>query len=142
MDFSLSEGTTIIGYSGISNNVKAYEIVDFVTEELGAEAVYITNLPAGGLLSGDTRVALEKTITDYITYNKEATSMIMSGCDNTKRVGPNCGYGNYLSLDDFVSAKLMGESTGVSENVIIFCPGDTTKSPRENHCKNNTSMIQ
>ena len=77
MDFSLPEGTTIIGYSGISNNVKAYEIVDLVTEELGTEAVYITNLPAGGLLSGDTRVALEKTITDYITYNKEATSMIM-----------------------------------------------------------------
>ena len=29
MDFSLPEGTTIIGYSGISNNVKAYEIVDW-----------------------------------------------------------------------------------------------------------------
>lgn len=57
--------------------------------------------------------------------NKDIINRIISGYENNTHInGGSCGYGDYLALDDFVSAKFMGESIGISENVIIFSPID------------------
>ena len=121
MDFSKTYGKTIIGYSGWSNNSKCFEIVDVVCKSSDSNAIYISSLPAGELLGEPYRSKLEEAIFD-IVENKETVDMIMGGWKNNERVGPLCGYGDYLSIDDFVSAKLMGESYGDSNNIIIFVP--------------------
>lgn len=121
MDFSLSEETTVIGYAGESNAVPAWSIVKNVSETYGDAAAYITTLPAGQLLNDE---GFRKVLLDFLLQDEDALNMITSGYKDGVRVGPSCGYGDYLTLDDFVSAKLMGESVGVSENVIIFCPGE------------------
>lgn len=120
MDFSLPKGTTVIGYTGGSNGVYAWKIVDNVTESSGGTAKYITNLPAGELLN-DTKFT--KAISNLVGENENIVARIISGNDisdggwkNAVRLkNGSCGYGTYLSLDDFVSAKLMGESVGVSK---------------------------
>lgn len=80
MDFSVKEGTTIVGYSGFSNGKAAWEIAQEVSKIAGKRAIYISNLPAGTLI----------------------------------------GEG-LLSLDDFVSAKLMGETKGANSNLLYLC---------------------
>ena len=51
---------------------------------------------------------------------------IISGCDaswNRLDNAGTCGFGDNLpSLDDLVSRKLMGETKGASENLIVFIP--------------------
>lgn len=50
------------------------------------------------------------------------------GWNNAVRLeGGSCGYGTFPALDDFVSAKLMGEATGVSNNIIIQIKGGLRK---------------
>ena len=113
MDFSLPEGTTIIGYSGSSNGTPAWKIIGQISSDLGDDVKYISDLPAGQLLDVDYRDDFEALITECITNNKNSTSMIISGMSSGTRVSAECGYGDYLSLDDFVSSKLIGESTRV-----------------------------
>lgn len=122
MDYSLPNGTTIIGYSGKSNDIQVWKIVKAVCDSSNGEATYISSLPPGKLIAQPFRSKLEEAIYENIVGNKETVDMIMGGYKNNERVGPLCGYGDYLSLDDFVSAKLMGESQGVSNNIIIFVP--------------------
>ena len=119
IDFSFPKGTTIIGYSGESNGTAAWEIVKQISESMGEAVVYISDLPAGQLINDEGfKRALKDLLDDGEIINK-----IISGYENGERLeGGKCGYGDYLSLDDFVSTKLMGESIGVSDNIIIFIP--------------------
>lgn len=125
MDVSLPKGTTIIGYSGFSNGNPAWKIVKQITESAGDGAIYITDLPAGQLINdAEFQKALSNLLDDKDIINK-----ITSGYENNIRInGGSCGYGDYLSLDDFISAKLMGENIGISENIIIFTPDDVDPS--------------
>lgn len=119
MDFSLPKGTTVIGYAGVSNDVPTWAIAENVSITYGDVAAYITTLPAGQLLNNKD---FKQELSNFLLHDKDALNMITSGYKDGVRMGPLCGYGDYLTLDDFVSAKLMGESVGVSENVIVLCP--------------------
>lgn len=121
MDYSLPKGTTIVGYSGNSNGDQCWRIADNLSSK-GDAYTYISDLPAGKLL-GVKRSEIETAITE-ITGDTTATGQIMGGYIGKDRIGPGSGYGSYPSLDDFVSSKLMGESTGVSENLIVFTPDE------------------
>lgn len=120
MDFTVPNNTTIIGYSGESNGKRCFEIVHKITENQGDGARYISNLPAGKLLNDPEFVdELEKII-----GHDNIDSLVHGYGKNGKRLdNGSCGYGNgIISLDDFVSAKLMGETVGSSNNIIIFVP--------------------
>ena len=127
MDYSLPENATIIGYTGKSKGIDAYKIVDATTAASGNNAKYISNLPAGKLLNNPK---FEEAMLDLFDQDKNAVAKIVNGYDISnggwdyavRLEGGSCGYGNFLALDDFVSAKLMGETTGVSNNIIIFAP--------------------
>lgn len=139
MDFSLPEETTILGYTGQSNDTPVWKIMKQISGNLGDKAVYISDLPAGKLISSENSERLAAAINN-ITLDDAATSMIMSGYDSAgNRIGPNCGYGDYLSLDDFVSSKLMGECAGVSDNVIIFAPEEL--APNKVFCTTKIERI-
>lgn len=49
MDFSKPKGTTVIVYSGKSNDGNAWLIADKVSKVAGKDAFYISDLPAGTL---------------------------------------------------------------------------------------------
>lgn len=75
-----------------------------------------------------------------LIVDDDAVNMIMGGCDSAgNRIGPKCGYGDYLSLDDFVSSKLMGESVGVSDNIIVFAPEEL--NPNKVFCTTEIERI-
>ena len=122
MDFSVKEGTIIVGYSGYSNGEQTWKIAEQVSTVAGKGATYISDLPAGTLI-GKSRTDLEKALTKVVgSVNAEK---IISGYDSSgNRIpGGSCGFGEgLLSLDDFVSAKLMGETKGANSNLIVFVP--------------------
>ena len=129
MDFSVPKGTTVIAYIGIYNNVKLFKTAEAVSKAMGDGAKYISNLPAGKLLNDDGfKEAMQELL------GKENMPKIISGYTDdtwTKRLpGGSCGFGkNILSLDDFVSKKLMGETVGANSNLIVLTPAgiDGTK---------------
>lgn len=126
MDYSQIEntGVTIVGYSGSGNDAPCWRIVEYVTKEInGSDALYISMLPAGKLLNVPDRTDLEEAIRSCIDKNIN-TDMLIGGWNDGERIGSKCGYGDYLSLDDFVSYKLMSEAEGVNENIIVFSPGE------------------
>lgn len=129
MNFSLPEGTTVIAYTGTYNDVALYKTAKAVTKTMGDGARYISNLPAGTLLNDEDFV---DAMTELI--GEENIPKVISGyTDGTwsQRIGNgSCGYGeNILSLDDFVSKKLMGETVGANSNLIVLAPAgiDGTK---------------
>ena len=108
MNFSVPEGTTIIAYSGFSNGEQTWKIAKQVSTAAGDGATYISDLPAGTLIGGENRVALVKALKEVV--DQEYIEMIISGYDSSgNRIpGGSCGFGKgLLSLDDFVSQKLM-----------------------------------
>ncbi|MBQ7943876.1 MAG: hypothetical protein IJ326_07430 [Lachnospiraceae bacterium] len=127
MDFTVNEGTTVIGYTGRSNGKNCYEIAGSVYETTKGEAIYISSLPAGKLLNN---TLFQNAIDKIVGNNEVVAAKILNGYDisnggwdNAVRLeGGSCGYGDLLSLDDFVSSKLMGETQGASSNLVIFCP--------------------
>ena len=129
MDFSVQKGTTVIAYTGTYNNVKLYTTAEAVSKAMGDGAKYISDLPAGKLLNDDGfKEAMQKLVGE-----KNLPKIISGYTDATwsKRI-PNgsCGFGeNLLSLDDFVSKKLMGETKGANSNIIVLTPAgiDATK---------------
>ncbi len=50
MDFSVPNGTTVIGYSGDSNGEKTWKIAAKLSEIAGDGAMYISDLPTGTLI--------------------------------------------------------------------------------------------
>ena len=111
MDYSIPEGSTVIGYSGNSNGEQVWKIVREAAHAEGSAGFYISDLPAGRLLNDgfrrDLRTAIEK-----IAGSKEAAERILGGWYGSESRSVWSGFGEFVSLDDFVSAKLMGESTG------------------------------
>lgn len=134
MDYSLPENGTIIGYTGKSKGKDVYLIVGKATKASENNAKYISNLPAGKLLNNEK---FKEAMLNLFDQNENDVAKIVNGCDisnggweNAVRLeGGSCGYGSFPALDDFISAKLMGEATGVSNNIIIFAPEniDSTK---------------
>lgn len=109
MDYSVPEGVTIIGYSGNSNKCEAWKIVAKVADPKQKVAYYISNLPAGELI-GKRRDDLESALETVV--GEDNVDKIIGGYDSDgKRLkGGSCGFGDdLLSIDDFVSSKLMGE---------------------------------
>ena len=53
MDYAVNKGTTSIGYSGESNGVYAYKIVEDAVKYSNGNATYISKLPAGELLGSN-----------------------------------------------------------------------------------------
>ena len=122
MDFSVKEGTTIVGYSGYSNGEQAWKIAKQVSTVAGKGATYISDLPAGTLI-GENRAKLVEALNEVV--GKRNVEKIISSYDSSgNRIsGGSCGFGEgLLSLDDFVSAKLMGETKGANSNLIVFVP--------------------
>lgn len=126
MDFSVPKGVTIVGYSGYSNNDPAWKIAKTVSEQMKDKAMYISDLPAGQLI-GKYRDTLIQAM-DEIGIGRNDAEKIISGYDGNQRIpGGRCGFGDTQSLDDFVSAKLMGESKDIAGNVVVFAPEDISK---------------
>ena len=127
MDYSIPEGSTVIGYSGNSNGEQVWKIVREAAHAEGSAGFYISDLPAGRLLNDgfrrDLRTAIEK-----IAGSKEAAERILGGWYGSESRSVWSGFGEFVSLDDFVSAKLMGESTGVSENFVVFSPEEIAEN--------------
>ena len=129
MDFSVPKGTNVIVYTGTYNDVPLHTTAKAITDTMGDGARYISNLPAGELLNiRGFKETMQKLV------EEENLPKIISGyTDDTysKRIGNgSCGYGeNLLSLDDFVSKKLMGETKGANSNLIVLTPAgiDDTK---------------
>lgn len=129
MKFSLPEGTIVIAYTGTYNDVPLHTTAKAVAKTMGDGASYISNLPAGELLNDKV---FQKTMKKLV--GEENLPKILSGYTDdtwTKRLpGGSCGFGeNLLSLDDFVSKKLMGETKGANSNIIVLTPAgiDVTK---------------
>ena len=110
MDYSIPKGSTIIGYSGWSNGEQVWKIVQEAAHAEGSAGFYISDLPAGKLLNDGFRRDLEKAIVK-ITNDPVTAGRILGGWYKDARSAWS-GFGEFVSLDDFVSAKLMGESTG------------------------------
>ena len=127
MDYSIPEGSTVIGYSGNSNGEQVWKIVREAAHAEGSAGFYISDLPAGRLLNDgfrrDLRTAIEK-----IAGSKEAAERILGGWYGSESRSVWSGFGEFVSLDDFVSAKLMGESTGVSGNFVVFSPEEIAEN--------------
>ncbi len=123
MDYTVPEGVTIIGYSGKSNGKNAWEIVDTVVDsEQKGKAYYISSLPAGELIS-EYRDSLEDALATVV--GDDNVSKIIGEYDaaGNRLERGSCGFGESLpSIDDFVSSKLMGETVGASNNLIVFIP--------------------
>lgn len=64
-DFSVKEGTTIVGYSGFSNGKRAWKIAQEVSKITGKRAIYISNLPAGTLI-GENRPDLVNALSKVV----------------------------------------------------------------------------
>ena len=127
MDYSIPEGSTVIGYSGNSNGEQVWKIVREAAHAEGSAGFYISDLPAGKLLNKPYREDLEKAIAK-IAGSKEAAERILGGWYGPESRSAWSGFGEFVSLDDFVSAKLMGESTGVSENFVVFSPEEIAEN--------------
>ena len=59
LDYSVPEGTVVIGYSGKNNEKDAWRIVESICDELEDGATYISNLPAWKLLSPNETVGIQ-----------------------------------------------------------------------------------
>ena len=127
MDYRIPEGSTIIGYSGKSNGEQVWKIVREAAHAEGSAGFYISDLPAGQLLNNKARTRLEEAIAK-ITDDEKAASRILGGWYGSESRSAWSGFGEFVSLDDFVSAKLMGESTGVSENFVVFSPEEIAEN--------------
>ena len=127
MDYSIPEGSTVIGYSGNSNGEQVWKIVREAAHAEGSTGFYISDLPAGRLLNDgfrrDLRTAIEK-----IAGSKEAAECILGGWYGPESRSAWSGFGEFVSLDDFVSAKLMGESSGVNGNFVVFSPEEIAEN--------------
>ena len=132
MKFSLPEGTTVIAYTGTYNDVALHKTAGAVANVMGDGATYISDLDAGILLlDRGFQESLGKLI------GEENIPRICSGYTDdtykTRYAGGSCGdkgeLKNILSLDDFVSKKLMGETVGANSNLIVLAPAgiDGTK---------------
>ena len=107
MDYSIPEGSTVIGYSGNSNGEQVWKIVREAAHAEGSAGFYISDLPAGNLLLDEFRNDLQMAIQN-ITRNADVAERIMSGWYGSDARSAWSGFGEFVSLDDFVSAKLMG----------------------------------
>lgn len=126
MDFSVPEGATIIVYTGNYNGINAWEVAEQISEAMGDGAVCITDLPAGKLINDDV---FQDALYRLLNNDGGLVDKIVTGYENGVRLeGGSCGYSVYLSLNDFASSKFTGESTRVSENLIIFAPGELEPS--------------
>ena len=128
MDYSIPKGSTVIGYSGWSNGEQVWKIVEKTAHAEGSAGFYISDLPAGKLLNDDFRDQLEDAIKKIANNDKEAAERIMSGWYGPESRSAWSGFGEFVSLDDFVSAKLMGESSGVSGNFVVFSPEEIAEN--------------
>ena len=126
MDYSIPKGSTIIGYSGWSNGEQVWKIVQEAAHAEGSAGFYISDLPAGKLLNDTLRKNLQEAISG-ITKDWDVAGRILGGWYKDARSAWS-GFGEFVSLDDFVSAKLMGESTGVSENFVVFSPEEIAEN--------------
>ena len=127
MDFSIPEGSTVIGYSGNSNGEQVWKIVQEAAHAEGSTGFYISDLPAGKLFNGDFRTRLENAIAEIANKDPESAKRILGGWYKDARSAWS-GFGEFVSLDDFVSAKLMGESTGVNGNFVVFSPEEIAEN--------------
>ncbi|MBQ1283251.1 MAG: hypothetical protein IIY20_05690 [Bifidobacteriaceae bacterium] len=107
MDYSIPKGSTIIGYSGNSNGEQVWKIVQQAAHAEGSAGFYISDLPAGKLLNDPVRTELKDAIAE-ITNDSDIAGRIMSGWYGPEARSAWSGFGEFVSLDDFVSAKLMG----------------------------------
>ena len=128
MDYRIPKGSTIIGYSGWSNGEQVWKIVQEAAHAEGSAGFYISDLPAGKLLNGDFRDQLKDAIKKIANNDKEAAGRIMSGWYGSDARSAWSGFGEFVSLDDFVSAKLMGESSGVNGNFVVFSPEEIAEN--------------
>ena len=128
MDYRIPKGSTIIGYSGWSNGEQVWKIVREAAHAEGSAGFYISDLPAGKLLNDDFRDQLKDAIKKIANNDKEAAERIMSGWYGSESRSAWSGFGEFVSLDDFVSAKLMGESTGVNGNFVVFSPEEIAEN--------------
>ena len=126
MDYSIPEGSVVIGYSGKSNGVDVWRIVEKTAHAEGSAGFYISDLPAGKLLNDGFRRDLEKAIVK-ITNDPVTAGRILGGWYKDAR-STWSGFGEFVSLDDFVSAKLMGESSGVNGNFVVFSPEEIAEN--------------
>ena len=108
MDYSIPKGSTIIGYSGWLNGEQVWKIVREAAHAEGSAGFYISDLPAGKLLNDEARKRLQRAIAKIANNDKEAAERIMSGWYGPESRSAWSGFGEFVSLDDFVSAKLMG----------------------------------
>ena len=76
MDFSIPEGSVVIGYSGKSNGVDVWRIVQQAAHAEGSTGFYISDLPAGKLLNDGFRRDL-RTAIEEIAGSKEAAERIL-----------------------------------------------------------------
>ena len=127
MDYRIPEGSTIIGYSGNSNGEQVWKIVREAAHAEGSAGFYISDLPAGKLLNGDFRDQLKETIAKIANDDTKAAGRILGGWFGDARSAWS-GFGEFVSLDDFVSAKLMGESSGVNGNFVVFSPEEIAEN--------------
>ena len=127
MDYSIPKGSTIIGYSGWSNGEQVWKIVQEAAHAEGSAGFYISDLPAGKLLNKPYREDLERAIAK-ITNDPMTAGRILGGWYGSDARSAWSGFGEFVSLDDFVSAKLMGESTGVNANFVVFSPEEIAEN--------------
>ncbi len=123
MDFSIPSDTTIIAYSGQVNGIPAHEVAEKISKLEGNGAFFISDLPAGTLLCDENRKNLLTALANVV--GEKNASKILSGydLDGNRVASGGCGFGdNLLSIDDFVCAKLMGETQGASSNIIVLAP--------------------
>ena len=128
MDYSIPKGSTIIGYSGGSNGTPVWKIVEKTAHAEGSAGFYISDLPAGKLLNEPIRSKLTELIAKIANDNTNTAERIMSGWYGSDARSAWSGFGEFVSLDDFVSAKLMGESTGVNGNFVVFSPEEIAEN--------------
>ena len=128
MNYAIPKGSTVIGYSGNSNGEQVWKIVREAAHAEGSAGFYISELPAGKLLNKPYREDLEKAIAKITNDNTNTAGRILGGWYGSESRSAWSGFGEFVSLDDFVSAKLMGESTGVSENFVVFSPEEIAEN--------------
>ena len=128
MDYRIPEGSTIIGYSGNSNGEQVWKIVREAAHAEGSAGFYISDLPAGKLLNKPYREDLEKAIAKITNDNTNTAGRILGGWYGSESRSAWSGFGEFVSLDDFVSAKLMGESSGVNGNFVVFSPEEIAEN--------------
>lgn len=79
------------------------------------------------MVNNEARTRLQDAIQN-ITKNDADAERIMSGWYGSDARSAWSGFGEFVSLDDFVSAKLMGESTGVNGNFVVFSPEEIAEN--------------